>query len=108
MTKKYLDVKIRKDIRISKKLQEHMKKTFNQARNAVCKDHDEWQGEPSMLELLQWIKLHQPLDYDTIMYGSYNKRPYELCKDYGLINTFTNGDIEVSGIGNWVLEKGCQ
>ena len=107
MTKKYLEVKIRKDVVVSKKFQDNMKKTFNQARIAVCKDHDECQGEYSMLELLQWIKQHQPLDYETIMYAPYNKRPFVLCDDYGLISKFLNGDIEVSPIGEWVLEKGC-
>jgi hypothetical protein len=106
MTKKYLEVKFKKNIGMSKKLKEHMKMTFNQARNAVCKDHDEY-GDFTMLDLLQWLKLHQPLDYDTIMYMEGHKRPYELCKDYGLIDEFTNGDIFVSGIGHWVLEKGC-
>jgi hypothetical protein len=108
MTKKYLEVKFKKNIGMSKKLQAHMKQTFNQARNTVCKDHDNYSGiQTTMLDLLQWLKLHQPLNYDTIMYMEDHKRPYELCMDYGLIDTFLNGDIEVSGIGDWVLENGC-
>lgn len=108
MTKKYLEVKIKKNIGVSKKFKANMKKTFNQARIKVCKDHDDYDGaQVTMLDLLQWIKLHQPMHIDTVMYMEDNKRPYELCVDYGLVDKFTDNTIEVSGIGKWVLEKGC-